>query len=51
MDQSQKNSKNYFRMSVSLLLLNLPPLKLPYGVRLDRIFSGNTQPPEFQRAE
>ena len=23
--------KNYFRMSVSLLLLNLPPLKLPYG--------------------
>ena len=26
-------SKNYFRMSVSLLLLNLPPLKLPYGVK------------------
>ena len=43
--------KNYIRMSVSLLLLNLPPLKFPYGVRLGRIFSGNTQPPEFQRAE
>ena len=24
--------KNYIRMSVSLLLLNLPPLKLPYRV-------------------
>ena len=32
MDQSHKIFQNYIRMSVSLLLLNLPPLKFPYGV-------------------